>query len=71
MIPIFDRGSIMNKTTLVFETTADIADFIARRRITNAQVDRTEVTVTALLNQRDIDFAASEYKARVVRMSRK
>jgi hypothetical protein len=57
----------MNKTTLVFETTAEITDFITRRRITGAQVDSTEVTVTALLNQRDIDFAEKEYKARVVR----
>jgi hypothetical protein len=60
----------MNKTTMVFETTADIADFVIRRRITNALVDSTDVTVTALLNLRDIDFARKEYKARVVKPGR-
>lgn len=56
----------MNKTLLVFDTTADIAEFLTRRKISNAIVDSRDVTVAAVMNEGDIRFAVTEYKAEVV-----
>lgn len=61
----------MNKTLLVFDTTADIAEFVTRRRISNAIVDAREVTLAAVLNEGDIQFAIKEYRAQVVPRAKK
>jgi hypothetical protein len=57
----------MNKVMIIFETTSDIADFIIRRKIRNAHVDSREVSVTAVMNPKDIEFAQTEYNAQLVR----
>ena len=56
----------MNKTTLVFETTAEMRLFIRRRKITHGKIDTTDVTLTAVLNEKDIEIACKDYHARVV-----
>lgn len=55
-----------NSTVLVFETTADISDFIMRRKLHHVRVDKTEVTAAGVLTEGDIRFAQKEYKARIV-----
>ena len=55
------------KSKLVFETTAEIRQFIRRRGITHAKIDTTDVTLTAVMSAKDIEIACKEYKARVVK----
>lgn len=56
----------MNKTKLLFETTAEIKAFIKRRKIFNGKIDTTDVTLTALLNAKDVEIACKEYHAKVI-----
>lgn len=60
--------AVMNKSTLVFETTAELKQFVRRRKITHVKIDNTDVTLTAVLNEKDIEIACKEYNARVVKM---
>lgn len=55
------------KSKLVFETTAEIKQFVKRRGITNAKIDTTDVILIAVLSAKDIEIACKEYKARIVK----
>jgi hypothetical protein len=56
----------MNKTRLLFETTAEIRAFLKRRKITNWRIDTTDVTLLAVLNDKDIEIACKDYHAKVI-----
>jgi len=56
----------MNKTKLLFETTGEIHAFIRRRKIFNARIDTTDVTLTAVLNAKDVEIACRDYHAKVI-----
>lgn len=58
---------MVNKTRLSFETTAEIKVFIKRRKITNWRIDPTDVVLTAVLNEKDIEIACKEYHAKLIR----
>jgi 1-deoxy-D-xylulose 5-phosphate reductoisomerase len=60
----------MNKTKLLFETTAEIKAFIKRRKITHGRINTTDVTLTAVLSAKDIEIACKEYHATVVVMGK-
>jgi hypothetical protein len=58
---------MVNKTRLLFETSAEIRTFIKRRKISNWRIDTTDVTLTAVLNGKDIEIACKDYHAKLIR----
>lgn len=57
----------MKKVYLVFQSTSDIAEFVIKRRITNAQVNSREISLTAILTEEDITVARQQYHAQQMR----
>lgn len=52
-----------NLITLIFESTSDIADFIIKRKVSNAHVNSIEISLTSVLTSEDIEYAMKEYNA--------
>jgi hypothetical protein len=53
----------MKRVVLIFTDTSSIAEFILRERVSNAEVDSYEQTLTAIINDSQIKVAEDEYKA--------
>jgi hypothetical protein len=56
----------MGKTKLLFETTTEIKNFIKRRKVSNWKIDTTDVTLIAVLNEKDIEIACRDHQAKVI-----
>ena len=53
----------MKQVVLLFPDTAAIADFLIKEKISNAQVDSIEQTVTSKFTNKQISTAEKIYKA--------
>ena len=59
----------MKRVVLIFPDTTTIADFIVKQKVSNAQVDSIEQTLTSSLSDKQIAIAETVYKAMVKKLT--
>lgn len=56
----------MNASQLQFETSAELKSFLQKRNITHGKVNATDIILTAVITEKDIEVACKDYNAKVV-----
>lgn len=56
----------MNRTVLIFPDTSSIADYLIRNSISNAEVQSSELKLTAILSDDDVLTAVEDHDARTI-----
>jgi hypothetical protein len=59
----------MKRVVLLFPNTSAISDFLVNERVSKAQVNSTDKTVTSVLTDKQITVAETLYQAMVKKMT--
>ena len=65
ILPFLSNILLMKKAVLIFPEVTSMAEFILSHKISRAQSNSVDLTLTAVMTEQQIATARKQYKARV------